>query len=162
MRTKNGFTMIELVFVIVVLGILAAVAIPRLAATRDDAMIASGRANVLAIRSGILSERQSRMFRGDSSYAGELDNNTTVALNTMGESLFTVVLGQPYRSGENSGWVKTGHANGNPGTATYSFTLRNGGPNFTTFSYLTTTGVFDCNPASGNPAQDALCVSLTQ
>jgi type II secretory pathway pseudopilin PulG len=33
--------MIELIFVIVILGILAAVAIPRLAATRDDAKIAS-------------------------------------------------------------------------------------------------------------------------
>ena len=34
---KRAFSMIELVFVIVVLGILAGVAIPRLAATRDDA-----------------------------------------------------------------------------------------------------------------------------
>ena len=37
---RNAFTMIELIFVIVILGILAAIAIPKLAATRDDANVA--------------------------------------------------------------------------------------------------------------------------
>lgn len=36
---KSAFTMIELIFVIVILGLLAAVAIPKLAATKDDASL---------------------------------------------------------------------------------------------------------------------------
>jgi prepilin-type N-terminal cleavage/methylation domain-containing protein len=35
--TRYAFTMVELVFVIVILGILAVIAIPKLAATRNDA-----------------------------------------------------------------------------------------------------------------------------
>jgi len=39
-KTKKAFTLLELVFVILVIGILSAVMIPRLMATRDDAKIA--------------------------------------------------------------------------------------------------------------------------
>ena len=43
---KRGFTMIELIFVIVIIGILAVIAIPKLNATRDDAKIATSLQNV--------------------------------------------------------------------------------------------------------------------
>lgn len=44
--SKQAFTMIELIFVIVIIGILAAVAIPKLAATRDDAKVSKGISNL--------------------------------------------------------------------------------------------------------------------
>ena len=54
MRSKReAFTMIELVFVIVILGILASVAIPKLTATRDDAEAAASVVEVNNIITGI-------------------------------------------------------------------------------------------------------------
>ena len=52
---KKGFTMIELIFVIVILGILASVAIPRLAATRTDAEISAAVANIRTFLSDVAS-----------------------------------------------------------------------------------------------------------
>lgn len=52
---KKAFTMIELIFVIVILGILAAVAIPKLNATRDDAELAKANTNLTTLIGDITS-----------------------------------------------------------------------------------------------------------
>ncbi len=50
---REAFTMIELVFVIVILGILASVAIPKLTATRDDAEAVASVVEVNNIITGV-------------------------------------------------------------------------------------------------------------
>ena len=54
MRSRSGFTMIELIFVIVIIGILAAVTVPKLAATRDDVKKVADIANVKNCMSDVL------------------------------------------------------------------------------------------------------------
>lgn len=64
-KHHKAFTMIELVFVIVVIGILSAIAIPKFAATRGDAEIAKAKATLGSVRSAVATERQKRILRGN-------------------------------------------------------------------------------------------------
>jgi general secretion pathway protein G len=138
--------MIELVFVIVVLGILAAVAIPRLAVTRDDAQVAKGRSDVAAIRSAIVNERQTRLLQGDSAYINKLDDSTnySAASETLFDNNGTVansLLQYGITSATGNGhWLKTA-ANA------YTYTVMG---DAVAFTYTQAGGLFDCTHTNAN------------
>lgn len=52
---KNSFTIIELIFIIVIIGILAAIAIPKLASVQDDAVVAVEKSTIGEARHSVLS-----------------------------------------------------------------------------------------------------------
>ena len=74
---KKAFTMVELIFVIVVLGILAMVALPRLAGSKKDAEITRAKAEIAAIRSAIQTYRGANLLaQKGSGYPEKLDKKT--------------------------------------------------------------------------------------
>ena len=144
--------MIELVFVIVILGILASVALPRFSATRTDAQISKGRADVSSIRSAIVTERQSRLIQGVNTF---IPNGAGTYVATNGSTykqmdnggLFGGVLTYPIANlaATDGKWSATA------GSGTYVFRI---GTVDTSFDYNASTGIFDC--ASGT-----YCSNLT-
>ena len=152
-EVRPAFTMVELVFVIVILGILAAVAIPRLGASRDDAIIVKGKSQVSAIRSGITLLKSKRLLEGNTTAITTLDGITV--FNTEGVNLFYGdasgnILEYPIISKNGDGsWMKTANT-------TYTFQLSGQAIPFT---YSSTTG-FDCNATAVTTGTN--CKLLTQ
>lgn len=77
----RAFTMIELIFVIVILGILATVAIPRLTATRDDAEIAKASTNLNTLIGDL-----GAYYTSQGEFANKLSNMTNIQFAGDGSS----------------------------------------------------------------------------
>jgi prepilin-type N-terminal cleavage/methylation domain-containing protein len=74
---RSGFTMIELIFVIVILGILASVAIPKLAATRDDAKISKASSEISTLVSDL-----GTYYTGQGTFGAKMSDMTNVKVST--------------------------------------------------------------------------------
>ena len=90
---KKGFTMIELIFVIVILGILASVAIPRLAATREDAEISAAVANLRTLVSDATAYYTAKGEFGSAKWNEITNVPLAVANNTNSSSTTTAAVG---------------------------------------------------------------------
>jgi len=64
LKNKKAFTMIELVFVIVIIGVLSAIAIPKFGATAKLAYMSKGKNTLAIVRSALSTERQKSILRG--------------------------------------------------------------------------------------------------
>jgi len=69
--------MIELTFVIVVIGILAAIAIPRFGDSADSAYLTKAKSTIVTVRNSIANERQRRILRGDYTAINDLSLTST-------------------------------------------------------------------------------------
>ena len=130
---RRGFTMLELVFVIVILGILASVAGVKIFATRDDALISRARSDIASIRGGIINKYNANMMVGRFGYPSSLEKSGS-----------SVPFDDVIQNGAKD-WTKSGND--------YTFKL---GSRSVVFTYDSANGTFDC------PHSQLLCRALTE
>lgn len=158
MKFSKAFTIIELVFVIVILGILAGVALPKFTGIRIQADIANGRAQLSTIRTAIVNDRQTRLILGCNKYA-ELGIGTytcpgsAIAYKDInnGDLLFGGVLSTPIANADSvndvGDWYSADTALG-----VYSYKVGDGAT--TNFTYEDVNGTITCTQAGTNHCDD--------
>ncbi len=127
MFSKKGFTLIELVMIIVILGILAAVALPRFFNLQTQARTAAEKGVVGGVRAGISTYYVNQCAIAACAYPATLDAVPAATACSAATPCFVNVLSQ---GGITSDWTKTA-------ATTYT------GPSGTIYTYTAATGVFN-------------------
>lgn len=127
---KKAFTMMELIFVITIIGILAAIAVPKFAATRSDAEVTKAKATIASVKAALSTERQLRILRGNFNSIDSLNADASGAFSTFGDGSggdtgrFVLESTVPGCNGgsDTACWTATGTATG----TTYTYTMPSG------------------------------------
>jgi len=127
--------MMELIFVIVILGVLAGVAIPRLFVSRDDAAVSRLKTDLSSIRAGIETLRGKNIMSGVATYP------------SLGQG-FENVIGNPIRT--DSIWTSVPDNNSTRTTETFSACVAKGV--CATFTYTRSNGRISCTDSTGKGA----------
>lgn len=92
---RRGFTLLEVLIVVIILGILAAVVVPRFADATDDARTASLQSILGGVRSSIASFRTRAVIAGEDPFPtlDQLLEAGTVLQNELPPNPFTGVMG---------------------------------------------------------------------
>ena len=123
MTKRNAFTLLELVFVIVVIGILSVVAVPKLAPIMNDAKIAKARDTLASVRASLATERQKRILRGTFTHISDLGDANN-AFSYFDGNTSNRVLEYPIpncASGASSCWERTAATGTTPAKFVYKF-----------------------------------------
>ena len=90
-HTHGAFTLVELVMVIVIIGLLAAVVTPKFTSMRTEAQDAAEKATVAAVCSGVKLVHMTSLAQGNDTYPAQLDK---ASKGTASETnpLFTEVI----------------------------------------------------------------------
>lgn len=125
-HVSNAFTLVELIMVIVIIGLLAAVVIPKFTDVRTQAQSAAEDGTVAAIKSGVQLVHMAELAKGNDTWPSTLDSAANGDASTT-NPLFTDVIDGGVTD---KNWRKTG-------TRRYTYV-----PTNARFVYNRTTGQF--------------------
>ena len=120
MFQRKGFTLIELIMVIVILGILSAVALPKFFDLSSQAKVAAEKGVVGGVRAGIATYYANACAGGTCGFPAALDDTATTC------STSTPCFDEVLTQGVTADWTKATNTYTGPNNGAYTYTAATG------------------------------------